>query len=89
MLALEFILIQTMPLPCNLPMALSLTGSAKHFIILFECMVWTFIVRLFCNITLKANYTSSNTFERSKTCREALASASLNTRLYCRASYEN
>ncbi len=30
------------------------------------------------DIRNKANYTSSNTFERSKTCREALVSASLN-----------
>ncbi len=30
------------------------------------------------NNIIKANYTSSNTFERSKTCREALVSASLN-----------
>ncbi len=42
-------------------------------------------VRYACNIKFEANlvylfYNTLNTFERSTTCREALASASLNTR---------
>ncbi len=58
-----------MPLPCR--SNLSLTGSAKYFS--NDINVWTFVQHIKHYKT-----TSSNTFERSKTCREALASASLN-----------